>query len=214
MVSEKSDTSVTLDFTLPEEGTPPFINVILEFSEPVVMQRNFSGNYMPGQTVKKQVGNLSPLTAYTLKARAVNYAGNGPSSDTINFITGESETPTLPSTLTVHCIISCQFSLSLSCVCVYTDEAQPTSTPKQSSLPLEVIGAGVGGVALIMVVAVAVCCCCCCYCKKRRRRRRERGKDNKYMQKGTQPQDQGKRVSGRISSDLYIHPLPIPLQQT
>ena len=111
MVSEKSDTSVTLDFTLPEEGTPPFINVILEFSEPVVMQRNFSGNYMPGQTVKKQVGNLSPLTAYTLKARAVNYAGNGPSSDTINFITGETETATLPS---VHCI-SCQFSL----LCVY-----------------------------------------------------------------------------------------------
>ena len=113
----------------------------------------------------------------------------------INFITGETETPTLPSTLTVHCIVSCQFSL----VCVCTDEAQPTSTPKQ---PLEVIGAGVGGVALI-VVTVAVCICCCCYCKKRRRRRRERGKDNKYMQKGTQPQDQGKRVSGRISSDLY-----------
>lgn len=89
MITEKSDTSVTLDFTLPEDGTPPFISIVLEFSEPTIMERNFSGNYMPGQTVKKQLRDLSPLTVYSLKARAVNYAGNGLSSDTIKFVTGE-----------------------------------------------------------------------------------------------------------------------------
>ena len=53
------------------------------------MTRNFTGSYTAGQTVTKEVHDLSPKTNYTLKARAVNYAGNGPSSDTIHFTTGE-----------------------------------------------------------------------------------------------------------------------------
>ena len=90
MVFEKSDTSVTLNFTLPEEGTPPFISIVLEFSEPQVMARNFTGTYSPGENVIQEVRDLSPRTDYSLKARAVNYAGNGPSSDTIHFRTGQS----------------------------------------------------------------------------------------------------------------------------
>lgn len=88
-VSEKSDTSVTLGFQLPEEGTPPFINIVLEFSEPQVMARNFTGTYSPGEMVTREVRDLSPQTEYILKARAVNYAGNGPSSETIRFVTGQ-----------------------------------------------------------------------------------------------------------------------------
>ena len=88
-ISETSDTSVTLDLKLPEEGTPPFINIVLEFSEPQMMARNYSGPYTTGQTVRTKVSDLSPRTAYSLKARAVNYAGNGPSSETIHFTTSE-----------------------------------------------------------------------------------------------------------------------------
>ena len=86
-VDQISDTSVRLDFKLPEEGTPPFINIVLEFSKPQVMERNFSGTYYPGQMVMKEVRDLNPKTAYRLKARAVNYAGDGPSSETIDFET-------------------------------------------------------------------------------------------------------------------------------
>lgn len=51
------------------------------------MARNYTGTYYPGQTVMKEVRDLNPRTSYSLKARAVNYAGNGPSSDTIDFVT-------------------------------------------------------------------------------------------------------------------------------
>ena len=89
VVADTSDTSVTLDLKLPDEGTPPFINIVLEFSEPQVMTRNFTGSYHPGEIVVREVRDLSPRTAYSLKARAVNYAGDGPSSETINFTTSE-----------------------------------------------------------------------------------------------------------------------------
>ena len=94
-VSDIADTSVRVDFKLPEEGTPPFINIVLEFSKPQVMERNFTGTYYPGQTVMKELRDLNPKTAYSLKARAVNYAGNGPSSDTIDFTTGKTYITTL-----------------------------------------------------------------------------------------------------------------------
>lgn len=92
VISEESDTSVTIDFQLPQEGTPPFINIILNFSEPQLMLRNYTGTYMPGQQFQAKVSDLNPKTAYTLKARAVNYAGNGPDSEPITFTTSEHTT--------------------------------------------------------------------------------------------------------------------------
>ena len=73
------------------------------------MARNYTGTYHPGQTVVKEVRDLSPRTVYSLKARAVNYAGNGPSSKTINFTTSEATpTPSLIHITTLHTLTSRQ----------------------------------------------------------------------------------------------------------
>lgn len=53
------------------------------------MMRNYTGTYVPGQKFQAKVNDLSPKTAYTLKAKAVNYAGNGPDSEPISFTTSE-----------------------------------------------------------------------------------------------------------------------------
>jgi len=77
-----------IDFRLPDEGTPPFIEVIIDFTEPSSFAKNFSGFYQPGQKFHRELENLRPKTAYSLKARAVNYAGDGPDSQIITFTTG------------------------------------------------------------------------------------------------------------------------------
>ena len=88
-VKDPSPTSVVIDLLLPAEGTPPFIEVIIDFTEPqTIGVKNFSGFYQPGQRFKKELDGLRPQTAYSLKARAVNYAGDGPDSEIINFTTG------------------------------------------------------------------------------------------------------------------------------
>ena len=89
VIKNTSPTSVVIDFLLPEEGTPPFIEVIIDFTKPQTFGvKNFSGFYQPGQRFNKELDGLRPQTAYSLKARAVNYAGDGPDSEIINFTTG------------------------------------------------------------------------------------------------------------------------------
>jgi hypothetical protein len=150
-VDQISDTSVRLDFKLPEEGTPPFINIILEFSKPQVMERNFSGTYYPGQNVMKEVRDLNPKTAYRLKARAVNYAGNGTSSETIDFET----TDDTPSTATPT-----------------PDE----STMESLMMPIIYGGAAGGGIIILIIPLMVFCCCCHCHLKKRQQKVRKPAK--------------------------------------
>ena len=180
-ISETSDTSVILDVKLPEEGTPPFINVVLEFSEPQVMARNYSGLYTPGQTFTTKVSDLSPRTAYSLKARAVNYAGNGPSSETINFTTSK-----------------CVGSVGVSVYYDYytqsflTGETPPMTTPTPdivSSMPwlLPAVGGGGGLIVVVVVIVISCCCFCCCY------RRKKKGNNYTIGRKVTTTQHKGKR---------------------
>ena len=53
------------------------------------MAKNYSGTYQPGQKFNAKISGLSPRTAYSLKARAVNYAGDGPDSQVFSFTTRE-----------------------------------------------------------------------------------------------------------------------------
>ena len=86
-----SQDSLTFSLTLPNEGTPPILHLIVNFTSPNHFQWSCIGARSLGEELPCTVPRLSPNTAYTLTVYAMGYAGVGNASSQVTFSTGEQQ---------------------------------------------------------------------------------------------------------------------------
>lgn len=81
--------SLMIQLTFSNEGTPPILSLVVEFSAPEPFTRNFSGPFIQGEVHSVHITGLRDSTQYSFTLSAVNYQGRGRPSSVYNSTTGK-----------------------------------------------------------------------------------------------------------------------------
>ena len=83
--------SLMIQLTFSNEGTPPILSLVVEFTAPEPFTRNFSGPFVLGEVHSVRITGLQDNTQYSFTLSAVNYEGRGRLSSLYNSTTGKYE---------------------------------------------------------------------------------------------------------------------------
>ena len=83
--------SLMIQLTFSNEGTPPILSLVVEFTAPESFMRNFSGPFVLGEVHSVHITGLQDNKQYSFTLSAVNYQGRGRLSSLYNSTTGKYE---------------------------------------------------------------------------------------------------------------------------
>ena len=87
--------SLMIQLTFSNEGTPPILSLVVEFTAPESFKRNFSGPFVLEEVHSVHITGLRDNTRYSFTLSAVNYQGRGRLSSLYNSTTGKCESQRL-----------------------------------------------------------------------------------------------------------------------